>query len=99
MCVLVRNALSECLHIGDRRDPGLDQSIIRCFEALLGWECVVTLLDNRGLLHLCSLHPSRGEKDRADDYITVAELDYRVLEPFAKCIFALLELIDTSPRK
>ena len=73
--------------------------MVRCFEALLGWECVVTFLANRGLLHLCSLHPSRGEKDRADDYITVAELGYRVLEPLAKCIFALLELIDTSPRK
>ena len=67
MCVLVRNALSECLDIGDRRDPGLDQSIIRCFEALLGWECVVTPVAVRGVIHLYRPPSLEGKKNRPDD--------------------------------
>ena len=47
-----------------------------------------------GLLHLCGPPPLEGEKNKADDYITVAELGHCVLEPLAKRILALLELLD-----
>ena len=94
MGVLLSNTLLEGFHIWNRRDPCLDQSIIWCFETLLGREPVVISVAYRGLLHFCSPPPLEGEKDRADDYIVIVESGHRLLEPFAKCIFALFELID-----
>jgi hypothetical protein len=41
MGVIVRNTFLKSLHIGDRRDTGLDQSIRRGFEPLLRWEATV----------------------------------------------------------
>ena len=39
--VLVGNTLLEGFHIGDCRDSGFDQSMVRCLEALLGREIVI----------------------------------------------------------
>jgi len=97
--VLVGNALSECLHIGNRRDTRLDQSIIRCFEPFLRWEFLVASFANRRPFRLYSLPPLEGEKDRTDDYLTAAASGHRVLESLAQHILTLPELIDTSPRK
>jgi len=92
--VLVGNTLPECLHIGNRINSDLYQTTIRCFKPLLRWEFVVASFANRRLIHLCSPPPLEGEKDRADDYTTVAESGHRVLEPFVKYILTLPELID-----
>ena len=92
--VLVGNTLTECLHIGDRRDPGLDQSVVRCFEALLGSEFIVIAAAVRGILHLYRPPPLKGEKDRTDDYVTVAASGHRVLEPLTKRVLTLLKLVD-----
>jgi hypothetical protein len=40
--------------------------MIRCFEALLGWEFVVTHVTVRGLLHLHCPPPLEGEKNWED---------------------------------
>ena len=92
--VLVRDAFPERLYIGDRRDSGLDQSMVRCFQALLGWEFVLTPVEVRGVIHLYRPPPLKGKKDRPDGYLIVAASGHRLLEPLAECILALLELID-----
>jgi hypothetical protein len=68
--------------------------MVRCFEALLGWEFIGTAAVLRGLLHLYRPPPLKGEKDRTDDYVTVAESGHRVLESLTKRVLTLLELVD-----
>ena len=77
-----------------RGDSSLDQSIIRYFEAFLGWEIVATSVAIHGVLHLDRLPPLEGEKNRPDDYLIVAASDHRILEPLTECILALFELVD-----
>jgi len=92
--VFVSNTLPQCLHIGNRRNTGLDQSIIRCFETLLGWEFLVTLITNRRLLHLYCPPSLDGRKKQNGRLHHITVLGHRVLEPLAKRILALLELVD-----
>ncbi len=68
--------------------------MVRCFEALLGWEFVVTPVAVRGLLHLYCPPPLKDEKDRTDDYLTIVASGHRILESLAKRILTLLELVD-----
>ena len=92
--VLVGNTPTECLHVGDRRDPSVDQSVVQCFEALLGREFAVSPAVVRGLLHLYRPPPLKGEKDRTADYLIIAASGHRVLESLTKRVLALLELVD-----
>ena len=94
MGILVGNTLLQGLHIGNRRDSGLNQSVIRCFETLLRWEFVVTPVADCGLFYLCSPPPLEEEKDRTDDYVTVAASGHRVLEPLTQRVLSLFELLD-----
>ena len=94
MGVLIGNTLLEGFHIRNRRDTGLDQSVIRCFKTLLRWEFVVTPVTNRGLFHLGSPPPLQGEKNRTDDYVTDPASGHRLLEPLPERVLALFELLD-----
>ena len=68
--------------------------MVRCFEALLRWEFVVSPAVVRGLLHVYRPPPLKGEKDRTDDDVTVAGSGHRVLEPLPECVLTLFELVD-----